>query len=131
MQCVINGMRAMAIDLKYLGYRVYRSKSADIDPFRYKQGEWDYCFYVLNNGVLYMVSTDYGVIYTSVYRFDSNGISERIQDDNPWDVVHGKMKPLITTEVLQKIFGKPSFSTKDVGIIRKHNRLRTKIYRYA
>ena len=132
MQCVIDDMRAMALELKKLGYRVYRSKSEEISPFRCRQGKWDYCFYVLNNGVLYGVWTDTYVIYTIVCRYDNKGRVQYIRDDNPWVNVHGNMKQTITTEILQKIFGKPSkFNKNDVSVIRKHNKGRTKIYRYA
>ena len=103
MQCVIDDMRAMALELKKLGYRVYRSKSEDISPFRCKQGKWDYCFYVLNNGVLYGVWTDTHVIYTVVCRYDNKGRVQYIRDDNPCVNVHGNMKQTITTEILQKI----------------------------
>ena len=132
MQCVIDDMRAMALELKKLGYRVYRSKSEDVSPFRCKQGKWDYCFYVLNNGVLYGVWTDTYVIYTIVCRYDNKGRVQYIRDDNPCVNVHGNMKQTITTEILQKIFGKPSkFNKNDVSVIRKYNKGRTKIYRYA
>ena len=132
MQCVIDDMRAMALDLKKLGYRVYRSKSEDVSPFRCKQGKWDYCFYVLNNGVLYGVWTDTCVIYTIVCRYDNKGRAQYIRDDNPWDNVHGCMKSLITTKTLQGIFGEPSnFNNNDISVIRKHNKERVKIYRYT